>query len=48
MVQNPRERENLGDVCVEGSIILKSILKKHYEIRTQFHLVRYNRLLTGS
>ena len=47
MVQNLRERENLGDVWVEGRIILKSILKKNYEIRTQFHLIQDNRLLTG-
>jgi hypothetical protein len=48
MVQNPRERDNLGDIYVEGSIILKIIVKKHYEIRNQFHLVQDNRILTGS
>jgi hypothetical protein len=48
MVQNPRERDNLGDVYVEGSIVLTIILKKHYEIRNQFHLVQDTRLLTGS
>jgi hypothetical protein len=48
MAQNPRERGNLGDIGVEGSIILKSILKKHYEIRTQFHPVQDNSLLKGS
>jgi hypothetical protein len=48
MVQNLREIDNFGDVGVEGRIILKSILKKHYEIRNHFHLVQDNSLLTGS
>lgn len=47
MVQNPREIDNLGDIGVERSIILKSILKKH-GIRIRFHPVQDNKLLTAS
>jgi len=46
MVQNRREIDSLGDVGVEGRIILKIILKKHYEMRIQIHPVQDNRLLT--